>query len=61
MLTTLLLADSVKKGGPGSGPHPGSGGKSREEVVHNGYHTPVSTVVNGAKQNYSSVPIGPIK
>jgi hypothetical protein len=51
-LVAHLLADAVDKGGPGSGPHPGSGGKSRETISHNGYKTPVSTVVNGAKQNY---------
>jgi hypothetical protein len=29
MLTTLLLADAVKKGGPGGGPHPNPGSASR--------------------------------
>jgi transposase InsO family protein len=30
MLTTLLLADAVSKGGPGSGPRPGNGPTKKE-------------------------------
>ena len=43
--------EDMKAGGPGSGRHPG-GGQSRVAIAHNGYHTQVSTVVNGAKSNY---------
>lgn len=55
MLTTLLLADAVEKGGPGSGPHPGSGkkpslrtdsGKKLHQIVtRSGYKFQHSTIV----------------
>jgi len=30
LLTDLILKDAVEKGGPGSGPHPGSGGEKHK-------------------------------
>ena len=50
MLTTLLLADAVEKGGPGSGPRPGSGNKTPEQASVHAYSMTQNAI--GSKSKY---------
>jgi hypothetical protein len=42
MLTTLLIADAVEKGGPGSGPHPVGRSISQSKLAENAHKATVT-------------------